>query len=178
MESKKQTWATLQVPENIVQGLSTLAYYKPSIIQAVSIPKVMASQDSNFAFQAMNGSGKTGAFVIPALMRVDPSIMKIQVIILAYSRELIRQIAQVIEVLASQTQIKAVVGEKGLSEQGHILVTVPGYLKNKLQARQKIDLSAVKMIVYDEADELFVQQTNHETFLNMKKELGKLSVTP
>ena len=101
MESKKQTWQTLQVPENIVQGLSTLAYYKPSIIQAVSIPKVMASQDSNFAFQAMNGSGKTGAFVIPALMRVDPTIVKIQVIILAYSRELIRQIAQVIEVLAS-----------------------------------------------------------------------------
>lgn len=43
-----------------------------------------------------------------------------------------------------------------MSEQGHILVTVPGYLKNKLQARSKIDLSAVKMIIYDEADELFV----------------------
>ena len=49
----------------------------------------------------MNGSGKTGAFVVPALMRVDPSVMKVQVIIMAYSRELIRQIQQVIEVLAS-----------------------------------------------------------------------------
>jgi len=61
----------------------------------------MADKTQNFAFQAMNGSGKTGAFVVPALMRVDPSVMKVQVIIMAYSRELIRQIQQVIEVLAS-----------------------------------------------------------------------------
>ena len=127
---------------------------------------------------AMNGSGKTGAFVIPALLNVDPNVQKVQVIIMAYSRELIRQITQVIEVLAQNTQIKAILGEKGMSQQGQILVTVPGYLKNKLQARQKIDLSEVKMVIYDEADELFVQQTNHETFLNLKKELTKLNKTP
>ena len=106
----------------------------------------------------MNGSGKTGAFVVPSLMRIDPSVMKVQVIILAYSRELIRQITQAIEVMASETQIRAVIGEKGLQESGHILVTVPGYLKNRLSARQiNLDLTALKMIIYDEADELFVQ---------------------
>ena len=62
----------------------------------------------------MNGSGKTGAFVVPSLMRVDSALPKIQVIILAYSRELIRQISQVIEVIASETQAKVVVGEKGM----------------------------------------------------------------
>ena len=127
----------------------------------------------------MNGSGKTGAFVVPSLMRIDPSVLKVQVIILAYSRELIRQITQAIEVMASETQIRAVIGEKGLQESGHILVTVPGYLKNRLSARQiNLDLTALKMIIYDEADELFVQQTNHECFLSLKKHLTKLNVTP
>ena len=63
----------------------------------------MNKPTTHFAFQAMNGSGKTGAFVVPALMRVDPSVLKIQVIIMAYSRELIRQITQVMEVIASET---------------------------------------------------------------------------
>lgn len=49
-------------------------------------------------------------------------------------------------------------GEKGLSDSGHILITVPGYLKNRLSAKKcNLDLSALKMIVYDEADELFIQ---------------------
>ena len=98
---------------------------------------------------------------------------------MAYSRELIRQIVQVMEVIASETQLKVVLGEKGLQDQGHVMVTVPGYLKNRLAARQvNLDLSALKMIVYDEADELFVQVSNHECFLQLKKHLTKLNVTP
>lgn len=98
---------------------------------------------------------------------------------MAYSRELIRQITQVIEVISSETQAKVVLGEKGLSEQGHILVTVPGYLKNRLAARScNLDLSELKMIVYDEADELFIQQSNHETFLALKKHLAKVNASP
>lgn len=51
-----------------------------------------------------------------------------------------------------------IVGEKGMSENAaHILITVPGYLKNRLSARScNLDLSALKMIIYDEADELFI----------------------
>ena len=56
----------------------------------------MKNPGTNYAFQAMNGSGKTGAFVVPALMKIDPAVVKVQVIIMAYSRELIRQIQQVI----------------------------------------------------------------------------------
>ena len=110
----------------------------------------MKNPELNYAFQAMNGSGKTGAFVIPALMKVDPTLAKIQIIILAYSRELIRQISQVTEVIASETQVTFALGEKGMSDAGHILITVPGYLKNRLSARNcNLDLSALKMIVYD-----------------------------
>ena len=73
----------------------------------------MNNPEVNYAFQAKNGSGKTGAFVVPSLMKVDTSINKVQVIILANTRELIRQIQQVIEVLASETEIRTVLGERG-----------------------------------------------------------------
>ena len=51
---------------------------------------------------------------------------------------------------------------------GQILITSPGYLKNKLAGRKPIDLTALKMVVYDEADELFLQQQNHEGFQHLK----------
>ena len=44
------------------------------------------------------------------------------------------------------------------------MITVPGYLKNKLSGRKPLDISALKIIVYDEADELFLQQNNLEGF--------------
>jgi len=98
---------------------------------------------------------------------------------LANTRELIRQIYQVMEVIAKKTQIKMMLGESNLKDfNGHVLVTVPGYLKNKLSGRKPIDLSALKMIVYDEADELFLQQTNHEGFQLLKQFLGKIKVEP
>ena len=76
LQSKKQTWESLKVPEDIREGLEKMSYLKPSIIQAASIPHVLGSTDTNFMFQAINGSGKTGAFAIPSLMRVDTAVNK------------------------------------------------------------------------------------------------------
>lgn len=84
-----------------------------------------------------------------------------------------------IDVVASETEVRTVLGERGNQDQGHIMVTVPGYLKNKLVERQsKLDLSCLKMVVYDEADELFEQQSNHECFNQLKKSLTKINITP
>ena len=72
-------------------------------------------------------------------------------------------------------------GESGSTiSGGHILVTAPGFLKSKLTARGKpdIDLSALKMIVYDEADELFIQEANLVCFEAMSKHLKKIDVNP
>jgi superfamily II DNA/RNA helicase len=52
----------------------------------------MDNPTKNYAFQAINGSGKTGAFLVPSLLRVQVDVPKIQVVIFAHSRELIRQI--------------------------------------------------------------------------------------
>ena len=76
LQSKKHTWETLNVPEDIREGLEQMCYTKPSIIQGASIPHVLGSRDTNFMFQAINGSGKTGAFAVPSLMRVDINVSK------------------------------------------------------------------------------------------------------
>ena len=62
----------------------------PSLIQAKAIPEIINNRGENFIFQAMNGSGKTGAYAIPAIMIIDRSVNEIQVLILASTRELIR----------------------------------------------------------------------------------------
>ena len=180
LQSKKQTWESLKVPEDIREGLEKMSYLKPSIIQAASIPHVLGTRDTNFMFQAINGSGKTGAFAVPSLMRVDPTVNKTQVIILANTRELIRQTLEIMKVLASETKIQICLGEQGATNlNAHILITVPGYLKNKLTGRKvDLDLSALQAIVYDEADELFMQHNNHNCFEALKKHLKEKDVKP
>ena len=91
LKSKKSNWKDLGVPDWLISNLTgmPLMYEKPSIIQAQSIPLILGNRDQNFIFQSKNGSGKTGAFAVPAVMTVDPTINDYQVIILAHSRELI-----------------------------------------------------------------------------------------
>lgn len=180
LESKKWTWESLEVPNHIEKGLAELEYKIPSIIQSVSIRNVIANPKQNYLFQAINGSGKTGAFAVPTLMKVDPKNEDLQVVILANTRELIRQIFQVMTVMAKFAEITLKLGEQGSKADGaQILITTPGYLKNKMTARSgKIDFKALKFVVYDEADELFLQQSNKECFSLFKKHLEEIKVVP
>ena len=68
------TWEQMGVPEPVIHALEDLKMNKPSIIQSVSIPKILGDRTSDFLFQASNGSGKTLSFGIPAIMTVDPTI--------------------------------------------------------------------------------------------------------
>jgi superfamily II DNA/RNA helicase len=72
----------------------------------------MTKPDTNFLFQAINGSGKTGAYGVPSLMKVDKAIKKTQVIILANTRELIRQIHSVLETFGKSFGVSLVIGEQ------------------------------------------------------------------
>lgn len=157
-----------------------MSYNRPSIIQSHSLRHIMDKPTTNFAFQAINGSGKTGAFVVPSLMKVDPEIKKIQVVIFANTRELIRQIQQVSCIIAKSLQINITLGEPGAKLEGtHILITTPGFVKSRIDSRSgPIDLSALKMIVYDEADELFIQEEILKSFEVTFRHLKKLGIVP
>lgn len=85
------------------------------------------------------------------------------------------------EQIKKHTSVEVALGESGVSDfsKAQILITVPGFLKNKISAR-KVDLNFenLKMIVYDEADELFLQATNHPCFDAMKRYFEKIKVEP
>jgi ATP-dependent RNA helicase DDX6/DHH1 len=71
----------------------------------------MENSSENFLFQSINGSGKTGAFLIPSLMKIKESVRKPQVIVFANTRELIRQTQQIATIISKYTKIQAVLGE-------------------------------------------------------------------
>jgi ATP-dependent RNA helicase DeaD len=177
LQSKKVKWETMvypadastnagqpiQLPSVLIDNLveSELRYTKPSIIQSVAIPLILGKRDESFIFQATNGSGKTGAFAIPAIATIDPNLKEYQVLILANTRELIRQITQVIEVLVKGTGVTVTFGDKqSMPVKSHIMVTSPGFVKKLLSVRgSTLDLKHVHMVVFDEADEIFNNTT-------------------
>lgn len=76
-QDKKASWEDLGIPEEVRNALLDKKMDKPSIIQAASYPKIMTNREEDFLFQAANGSGKTLAFGVPAIMSVDPEIDKV-----------------------------------------------------------------------------------------------------
>ena len=91
-QQQNVSWEDLQLPDQIIDNLvnDPLRYTRPSKIQNLAITKIKESPTDNFIFQSPNGSGKTGAFSIPAIMKIDPTNENIQVIIMANTRELMR----------------------------------------------------------------------------------------
>lgn len=84
------TWDQMKIPQALQDRLFDFKMDKPSKIQALAIPQILENREEDFLFQAANGSGKTLAFGIPAILTVDPEKQGIQAIIIANTRELIR----------------------------------------------------------------------------------------
>lgn len=102
-------------------------------------------------------------------MRVDASNPDTQVLILATSRELIRQTMQVLQQLSIGMNIKIEFGEGSLVKPCHILVTTPNYFSNKLGGRQSvINFRSLKMVIFDEADEIVKQESNRQVLQLLK----------
>jgi superfamily II DNA/RNA helicase len=162
------------VSENIIRGIFGYGFDKPSPIQARSIRPVLTGMD--VISQAQSGMGKTGAFCIGVLGRIEENKDYVQAIILAHTRELALQIDSVFRQIASYTNIRTSLCIKGIPRQEnidriqgksnsskgrpHIIIGTPGRINDMLNTRDFVtgnyvmDLSQVKCIVVDEADEM------------------------
>ena len=79
---------------------------------------------------------------------------------------------QVLQVVAKNTKVTCCIGDSDTPDNAaHILVSVPGWIKKKLEGRKKMDLKKLKMIIYDEADEIYLQEGNHLSIININKYL-------
>jgi ATP-dependent RNA helicase DeaD len=156
-----ETFADLGLSENILKALTEMGFTKPSPIQAQGIPAVM--QGSDVIGQAQTGTGKTAAFGIPVLERIDVTNNAVQALILCPTRELAVQVSEEIGRLAKfqrGIRIEAIYGGDSIDRQirslkkgVHIVVGTPGRVMDHMQ-RRTLKFDEVRMMVLDEADEM------------------------
>jgi ATP-dependent RNA helicase DDX19/DBP5 len=165
-----KTWEEIKVPGPLISRLIQLGYKAPSKIQSVVIPR---SFQASVMAQSQNGSGKTLAFLIPAICFSNPSVPTTtgtgaicpMVIIMADTRALITQIYKLLLKLSSVSPgLKVGYSFSGMEdkqcEEGHIFISTVGRIKN-LQKSQKFDTSRLQLVIMDEAD--LVLKSDSET---------------
>lgn len=141
-------------------GIFEAGFEKPSPIQEEAIPVALTGRD--ILARAKNGTGKTAAFTIPALEKINPKNSKIQCLILVPTRELALQTSQVCKTLGKHLGINVMVTTGGtglrddivrLAEPVHVVVGTPGRIQD-LAGKGVADLSECNMFIMDEADKL------------------------
>jgi ATP-dependent RNA helicase DeaD len=155
------TFADLQIHPSVLQAVADVGYESPSAIQAATIPALMAGSD--VVGLAQTGTGKTAAFAIPILSKIDTSSKATQALVLAPTRELALQVAEAfsrygahlprINVLPIYGGSSYSVQLSGLKRGAQVVVGTPGRVIDHLE-RGTLDLSRIDYLVLDEADEM------------------------
>jgi ATP-dependent RNA helicase RhlE len=157
--SKVELFKELSLSEARLAAVEALGWTEPTPIQWKAIPPALEGKD--VVGVAQTGTGKTGAFMIPALERLEAG-KGLQVLVLCPTRELAQQVADDTEALAKGTSLRVdfIVGgvaygpqEKALREGFEIIVATPGRLIDHL-GKGRVDLSGLKTLVLDEADRM------------------------
>ena len=151
----------LNLDERILRAVEDMGFEEASPIQASAIPVIM--DDRDVVGQAQTGTGKTAAYSIPVLEKIDPDLKKLQAVILCPTRELAVQVAEEIRKLAkymSDIKVLPVYGGqeivrqiKSLKAGVQILVGTPGRVMDHMR-RKTVKFDNVSMVVLDEADEM------------------------
>jgi len=155
-------WDDFDFDDNILRGIYSHGFEKPSQIQQTAILPILEKHD--VIAQAPSGTGKTGAFTISSLQRLDLSSNTTQVLILAPTHELVKQIYGVITSVGSMLEglkIKLLVGGTSVSDDAydlrtntpHVIVGSVGRV-NDMMRRGNIQTKDIRLFVLDEADEM------------------------
>jgi ATP-dependent RNA helicase DeaD len=148
------------LPEPLRQAVARAGWSELMPVQARTIPYLLAGRD--LIVQSRTGSGKTAAFLLPILARIDAERAGCQALVLAPTRELARQVAHDAEVLAGDTGMRTAVVYGGVAygpqieafRQGaHLVVGTPGRILDHLLKRN-LSLDNLQMLVFDEADRM------------------------
>ncbi len=159
--SPQPSFRDLGLPEPLLEALAALDFNTPTPIQTQSIPALLEGRD--LLGQAQTGTGKTAAFALPLLARLEPDLLCPQVLILAPTRELALQVSEACEGFARHIRgYRAATLYGGqpyaqqlrdLSRGAQVVVGTPGRVMDHIK-RGSLDLSGLRALVLDEADEM------------------------
>ncbi|CAG0972845.1 partial ATP-dependent RNA helicase DeaD, partial [Rhodocyclaceae bacterium] len=161
MTESIDSFAALQLPPALLSALAEVGYETPSPIQAACIPLLLSGSD--LLGEAQTGTGKTAAFALPLLARLDLAEKSPQALVLTPTRELAIQVAEAFQkyahhmpgfhVLPLYGGQSMVVQLRQLSRGAHVIVGTPGRIMDHLE-RKSLVLDKLKTLVLDEADEM------------------------
>ena len=154
------TFAELQIHPGVLKAVADVGYESPSAIQAATIPALMAGSD--VVGLAQTGTGKTAAFAIPILSKIDTASKLTQALVLAPTRELALQVAEAFSRYGAHLKVNVlpiyggssyVPQLAGLKRGAQVVVGTPGRVIDHLE-KGSLDLSHLDYLVLDEADEM------------------------
>ena len=156
------SWDDLDIPTEILRGIYAFGLEKPSPIQCKAIVPMLQKRD--IIAQAQSGTGKTAAFTISSLARIDLTRNETQVLVLSPTRELSTQTADVMKNIGSlmlNLKIKVLVGGTSIEEDSHelrnntphIITGCPGRIYDMMR-RNILNSSTIDIVILDEADEM------------------------
>lgn len=155
-----ENFEMMELPDNLLRGIYSYGFEKPSSIQQTAIMPMKEGRD--VLAQSRSGTGKTGAFTIGALSRVDPSVLHPQVIVICHVRELAEQSFKVAEALGKYMGLKAMFATGGSNLRGdfanlrqgaQFIVGTPGRIYDLIR-RNELRLEHMRCLIFDEADQL------------------------
>ncbi len=155
------SFSQLDLPQPLLDALASVGYETPSPIQAACIPYLLAGDD--LLGEAQTGTGKTAAFALPLLARLDLADRRPQVLVLTPTRELAIQVAEAFQKYAARLKDfhvlplyggqSMVVQLRQLARGAHVIVGTPGRIMDHLE-RKSLKLDALRSLVLDEGDEM------------------------
>ena len=157
-----ESWEDLNIKPEILRGIFSCAYEKPSPIQQKAIKPILDGRD--ILGQAQSGTGKTATFTIGILNKLDLTVNSTQAIIIAPTHELVNQISEVVKKLGSMMKglvVKTLYGGTSVSEDArdlhanvpHVIVGCSGRIFDMIK-RKHISMECIQMFALDEADEM------------------------
>jgi len=176
-----KTFQELNLPKHLLDALFAMGFDRPSAIQEEALPRILADPPRNLIGQAQSGSGKTAAFTLGMLYRINVDTpATIQALCVTPSRELAVQIFEkaVMPMAANMEGLKiqlAVAGtqqEKGKVLPAHIVIGTPGKVVDWLK-RKIIIPSNIKVFVLDEADQMVSEGGHRANSQLIKKAMPK-----
>ena len=159
LNTEPQTFDDFYLSDEMRRALHSVEYTQPTPVQGKAIPLILAGID--LTLQSPTGSGKTAAFAIPIIEMLEPRPGRIDVLVMTPTRELAKQVCKEFEGLGQFKDLKATAIYGGTSyerqyealETASIVVATPGRLLD-LCEKKRLDLSQLRVLVLDEADEM------------------------